>query len=114
MEAGTLERFKKGINLGGKLLYNESIVKIDDTAKEQIDCNLYGVPVTDMAQDMKAPFMANMIMLGAYREITGTLSEELVKDAMKYILTNEGKKDRLDLNVKAYDKGAEYARSQNW
>ncbi len=114
MESGTFGRFEKGINPGGNLVYNSSLIEIPEAKAEKLKCKLYGVPVTDMAQDMKAPFLANMIMLGAYREISGVLSEELVKGAMEYILTTEGKGDRLEINVKAYDRGAAFAREQSW
>ncbi len=108
MEPGTFARFKAGINPGGKIVYNSSVIK--DAEKGETDCCFYGIPVTDLAQEMNAPYLANMIMLGAYREITGVLTEDMVKDAMKYILTSEGKGDRLKINLEAYDKGASYAK----
>ena len=114
MENGTFGRFEGGINSGGKLIYNSSIVNLDDEKKEKMDCKLFDVPVTELARDMGAPYMANMVMLGAYREIMGVLSEDLVKDAMKYILTSDGKEDRLDINLKAYDEGAAYVKKQGW
>ncbi len=112
MERGTFGRFKKGINDGGKMVFNSSIIELKEG--EELNYKPYPIPVTDMAQEMKAPFLANMIMLGAYREVMGILSDDLVIDAMKYILAQEGKDDRLELNVKAYKKGAEYVRDQKW
>ncbi len=114
MENGTFGRFEGGINPGGNIIYNSSIINVSDEKKEKIDAKLFDVPVTEIARDMGAPFLANMIMLGAYREIMGVLSEELVKDAMKYILESDGKGDRLELNIKAFDEGAAYVKKQDW
>lgn len=111
MDAGSYARFKEGVKRGGKLLVNSSLVqKLDDKP----DITQYPVPVIDLAQQMGAPFMANMIMLGAYTQVTRVLNDELVREAIKKILAEEGKEDRLALNIKAYERGLEYARQQNW
>jgi len=112
MENATFGRFKKGITDGGQIVLNSSIIKLKEG--EELNFTPYPVPVTDMAQEMNAPFLANMIMLGAYRQVMGILSDEAIKDAMEYILKSEGKESRLEKNLQAYAKGAEYAKSQGW
>jgi 2-oxoglutarate ferredoxin oxidoreductase subunit gamma len=107
METGSFSRLKKETLATGRLFVNSSIVKkIDPT----LDYSIFPVPVTDMAQEMGAPQMANIIMLGAYRTVTGVLSDEAVLAAVAKE-TGEG---RFQLSKKAYETGAEFARAQKW
>lgn len=111
MDSGSYDKFKTGVKKGGKLIFNSSIVK--QTSERPEICQ-YPIPVIDMAREMGMSGLANMIMLGAYRQITGVLSHEQVQSAVETILAEEGRQDRLKLNLAAYNKGAEYAREQKW
>lgn len=111
MDAGSYARFTEGVKEGGKLFVNSSLVqKIDDKP----NIVQYTIPVIDLAREMGAPFLANMIMLGAYIQGTNVLNSKFVQDAIKGILADEGKENRLALNLKAYEKGVEYAKQYNW
>lgn len=109
MEKGAYGRLKNEVKPGGKFVINSSII---DKAAPTEDFETVGVPVTELALEMGKPQMANMIMLGAYREITGVLTEEQVLGAMKKDLAKEGKESRFDLTKEAFSKGAEYVRNQ--
>ena len=107
MEDGSYSRFKNSVRKGGKLVVNSSVVnKIDDGD----GFKACPVPVIDMAQEMGNKKMANMIMLGAYCEITKPLEENTIVGAIEKILAGEGREDRLKANLDAYRKGVEYAR----
>jgi len=109
MESGAYSRLKKEVKPGGRLLVNSSIVtKIEPAQNFQV----VAVPVTDLAQAMGKTQMANIIMLGAYCELTGIFSEEELLEAIRKEMMEEDEADRLALNRAALKKGAEYVREQ--
>lgn len=111
MDSGSYAKFKDGVKKGGKLFVNSSLVT---KLAENPDIKQYPIPVIDMAKDMGAPFMANMIMLGAYIKVTGVLEESRIMSAIEKILADEGKAGRMDLNITAFKKGADYAVEQKF
>ena len=107
METGSYGRLKKEVKPGGRLLVNSSVLKKID---EPGDYKLYDIPVTDLAQEMGKPQMANMIMLGAYREITDALSLESL---LEY-LGKEASDERMETTKQAIQKGADYVKQKKW
>jgi len=109
LEDGAYARLKKETKPGGRLFVNSSIVKKLDPPQ---DYKLYEVPVTGLAQEMGAPGMANMIMLGAYRTVTGVMDDELLLKTVQKELAGGGAKDRMEKIQIAYEKGANYAKEK--
>ncbi len=107
MESGAYGRLKKETRSGGRLIVNSSVLKKID---EPDDYTLFEVPVTDLAQEMGKPQMANMIMLGAYQQITGVMSD----DQILGYLAKDTKEERMALSREGYQKGKDYAISQKW
>lgn len=109
MESGAYGRLKKEVKPGGRLLVNSSVVnKIEPAQNYQ----LKEVPVTDLAQALGKTQMANIVMLGAYCELTGIFSEEELLEAIRQEFGEEADADRLALNRAALQKGAEYVRKE--
>jgi 2-oxoglutarate ferredoxin oxidoreductase subunit gamma len=107
MEGGAYSRLKKEVRPGGHLFVNSSIVKKVDPLEGYA---VHQVPVTDLAQEIGGAGMANLVMLGAYRQITGVLSDELIVNSLAKTLAAEGKDGKLDRMIAAYQKGVEFAR----
>jgi 2-oxoglutarate ferredoxin oxidoreductase subunit gamma len=107
MEGGAYSRLKKEVRPGGRLFVNSSIVKKLDPPEGY---SVHEVPVTDLAQEIGGAGMANLVMLGAYRQITGVLSDELIVNSLAKTLAAEGKDGKLDRMIAAYQKGVEFAR----
>jgi 2-oxoglutarate ferredoxin oxidoreductase subunit gamma len=107
METGAYGRLKSEVKPGGRLFVNSSVLK---KIAEPDGYSLYDVPATDLAQEMGKPQMANMIMLGVYREITGVLSEEAV---LEY-LGKDASEDRMAATKEAVGKGVDYAHERKW
>ncbi len=107
METGSYGRLKKEIKPGGRLFVNSSVMKKID---EPEGYTLIEVPVTDLAREMGSPKMANMVMLGAYREATGILSDEVMLKGMQKTLAGDdgGRMEKIE---EAYQKGARYVRN---
>jgi len=108
MEGGSFSRLKKEVRPGGRLFVNSSIVKKPEPLPGYA---VFEIPVTDLAQEIGAAGMANLIMLGAYREITGVLSDELIRTSLAKTLAAEGKDGKLDRMMAAYEKGVAFARA---
>jgi len=106
MESGAYGRLKKEVKPGGRLFVNSSIVKKIEQSEQ---FRVYQVPVTDLAQDMGAPGMANMVMLGAYRTVSGVLDDRSVMRAVEKTLKAEGREERLHMIHNAYEAGVKFA-----
>ncbi len=66
---------------------------------------VFGIPATRLAEDMGKKIVANIIMLGFFFGITGIVSREAISDSVRTFV----KKAFIDINLKALDKGYEYA-----
>jgi len=106
MESGSYGRLKKEIKPEGRLFVNSSVMKKID---EPDGYTLIDVPATDIAKDMGAPKMTNMVMLGAYREVTGILSDELMEKGMAKTLAGDSA-ERMEAIMEAYNKGAAHVK----
>ena len=104
-EMGAYFRLKNEINPNGRLFINSSIIK---KIKPAENYTLYQIPVTDLAQEMGAVKMTNIVMTGAYCEITKIFPE----DVMLNILAKDTSESRADELKAAYLKGAAYIRAQ--
>lgn len=107
MESGSYSRFKKEVKPGGRLFVNSSIVKKIAPGE---GFEVYAIPVNDLAQEMGAPGMANMIMLGAYREVTQMIADDQLMKAINKTLSAEGAESKRERIAAAYAKGAAYLR----
>lgn len=106
MNKPSLLKFEKNILPGGKLLINSSL--IEDKATRD-DVEVYYVNANEIASECGTDKAANMVMLGAYLELTGVVSVESVKQAFLKVF-GERKAHLLPLNELALKKGAEAVR----
>ena len=102
----SLDKFEENVQQGGKLFINSSI--IDRPAKRD-DVEVYYVPCNEIAERLGNARVANMVMLGAYIERTGSVDMENVMQALKDKLGAK-KADLLSLNREALKEGAEAVR----
>lgn len=102
----SLDKFSKKIKNGGDLLYNSSLIK-DDVKETNI--NVYPLPVNDLALSLGNAQIANMIMLGAYLELTKEFSSKLVKEVLTNLL-GERRKHLVEINLKAIETGKDEIR----
>ena len=69
------------------------------------------VPATQMAKEMDALALANMIILGAIVEKIRCVRPETMVDALKHTISAR-KANLLDLNLKAVEEGARFIREK--
>lgn len=100
----SLEKFEKNLRAGGLLLMNSSLI---DIAPQRQDIRVVQIPSDDLAN---AKFgntrVANMIILGAYLELTHAVSLESVEKALKKVLP-EYRHNLISINREALEFGAQ-------
>lgn len=106
MNLPSLDKFEADVIGGGKLLINSSL--IEKTASRD-DINAYYVPANELAVELGNSKVANMVMLGAYLELTKIVEVDSVMKALKKVF-GESKAHLLDVNASALQKGAEAIR----
>ncbi|MBZ5497141.1 MAG: 2-oxoacid:acceptor oxidoreductase family protein [Acidobacteriia bacterium] len=95
----SVDKFLDELLPGGLMMVNSSMVT---TKPARTDIRIIEVPVTDTAKDMGNPKVANMVMLGAYLQLTRAVEDESVLAA----LAEHGLRgDLVELNRKALQAG---------
>ncbi len=103
MNRPSLDKFEVDVIKNGKLLINSSL--IDIKAKRE-DVDVYYIPANDIANELGNGKVANMVMLGAYIELTKIVKVESIIEAFKKVF-GERKAKFIPINEKALKKGAE-------
>lgn len=103
MNRPSLEKFESMVREGGILIVNSSLI---DVKAKRTDINAYYVPANEIAEQLGSPQVANMVILGAYLELTKAVSVDSVLNAL---LAKLGKKKAhlIEVNKKALMAGAE-------
>ncbi len=104
MNKPSLDKFEADIEPGGKLLINSSLIE-EKSSRDDIE--VYYIPVNEMALELGNNKVANMIMLGCFLAINGTVEVESVLEAFKKVF-GPSKEHLVPLNRKAIQKGIDY------
>jgi len=95
------QKFKSKVKPGGRLYYNESLIKkIDEN--DEIKC--IGVPINDLAVSLGKIQVANMVMLGTLLEEEKLFDDETIKRVLTKLLGPK-KEAMLDINLEAISIG---------
>jgi len=103
MNLPSLIKFEEELVPGGKLFINSSLI---DRKATRDDVEVYYVPANEIAVSLGTGKAANMVMLGAYLEVTKTVKSETVIEAFKKVFGPK-KAKLVPLNENALIKGAE-------
>lgn len=106
MNLPSLTKFEKELVPGGKLIINKSLIDIEPTRK---DLDVYYVSANELAMELGNAKVANMVILGAYLELTKIVDVESVLHAFLKVF-GENKTHLVPLNKDALAKGAEAVR----
>ena len=101
------EKYESLEKPGGLLLVNSSLVEANS---RRDDIRVVYVPASYMAAEMGNVRMANMILLGAFAELTGLVSLETVMAQLDEHLSQRQRK-WLEPNYEALQKGAALVRA---
>ena len=106
-------RFAKQVKEGGTLILNSSLIgEIKKCEKQNV--KTYRIPFSKIAEEVGNPKMANMVALGVIWGITEPmeLNIEKLEKAMEHMF-GESKKKFIPGNIKAIEKGYQYAKTIN-
>lgn len=99
----SLDKFEDMVVPGGKLFINSSLI---ERKSVRDDLQVYYIPANEIANEIGNIRIANMVMLGAYLEVTNTVSMGSVHQAFGKVF-GESKAHMLPINEKALERGAE-------
>ena len=105
MSQESFEKYGADARPGGALFVDADLVT--DASAVEVGI-IYQVPATKLAADeFKKTLVANMVMLGAVAEVTKIVG----LDSLKMSVREVAPKASVDLNVRAIDRGFEWART---
>ena len=88
MNQPSLIRFQNHIQSGGLLLINSSLV---ETEISRGDINIVTVPANSIAEELKSPKSANMVMLGAFTKKSNLVSLSSIIEGLEHTLNRRQK-----------------------
>lgn len=100
----SLDKFEHDVADKGFILYNASLIN-----KKDFKVKAYGVPVNEISLQLKLPQAANMVMLGAYLELTNLFDDTIMQSIVAHIL-GERKAKFIPINMQAIAEGRKYIR----
>jgi 2-oxoglutarate ferredoxin oxidoreductase subunit gamma len=100
-----LQKFANDVAHDGFILYNTSLID-----KKDFHVKAYGVPVNDISLKLGLPQAANMVMIGAYLEITKLFDDAIITAIIKHIL-GERKAKFVPINLEAIAQGRQYIKN---
>ncbi|MDR3163759.1 MAG: 2-oxoacid:acceptor oxidoreductase family protein [Mycoplasmataceae bacterium] len=103
--APSLQKFANDVAHDGFILYNTSLID-----KKDFHVKAYGVPVNDISLKLGLPQAANMVMIGAYLEITKLFDDAIITAIIKHIL-GERKAKFVPINLEAIAQGRQYIKN---
>lgn len=106
MNLPSLDKFEDYIVKDGILLINSSLI---DKKTSRKDVRAYEIPVNEIADELGNPKIANMVMLGAYIELSKIVSVESLIESLTEVLGAD-KKKFIPINKEALKRGAEAVR----
>ncbi len=106
MNNPSLDKYENMVAPGGKLFVDSALIsrKVD-----RDDIDVFYIPATQLAKDMGAPTLANMILLGAIVKETGCVSAEHLEEGLRHAVPPRHA-DLIDLNLKALEIGKNYTQ----
>ncbi len=107
MSQGTYDLYAPEVRQGsGLILYDDGLVK----PKKELNLKQVAVPATDQAvKNLNNKQVANIVLLGAFVEMTKMVTPEAIQKAMK-VHVNERFRE---LNLKAFEMGMALGRQAN-
>ena len=101
MNEPSLDKFEDSVAPGGTIFVDSSLIA---RKVRRTDVDVVYIPATQMATEMEATSLANMIILGAIVEKLGCVKSGTMLDALKHTISAR-KANLLDLNFKAVEAG---------
>lgn len=98
----SLEKFEAFVKKDGILLVNSSLI---EARPKRDDIKVFYIPANEIASEIGNDRIANMVMLGAFLELSKIVSFDSVLEALKRVL-GESKAKFIPINREALERGA--------
>ena len=102
MNRPSLDKFESMVREGGTLIINSSLIDVKSTRS---DINAVYVPANEIAEKLGTPQVANMVVLGAYLELSKCVKLDSLIEALLEGL-GERKAHLVEINKLALGEGA--------
>jgi len=102
----SLEKFRSHVEDKGLILYNSSLIQ-EEVIEENRLC--LGVPANEISVELGNEKVSNMVMMGAYLELTHVFSDKTIEAIIKKFL-GERKANLLDINMQAIQRGKDFVK----
>ena len=104
MNTPSLDKYEPMVAPGGKIFVDSTLIA---RKVARGDVEVFYIPATQMASDMNASGLANMILLGAVLRETHCIKDETLPEALHHVIPAR-KADLFDVNMKAVQAGRDY------
>ena len=101
MNLPSLDKYEKDVVPGGMIFVDSTLI---ERKVERTDVKVFYIPTTKLAQEIGAPTLANMIMMGKFIKEAGAVSYDNLEAALKKVVSAK-RADMLEINLKAIDTG---------
>ncbi len=98
-------KFVPELKQGGVLIVEQDLVHVNGIPE---GVRMYGVPATRLAEELGRRMVLNVVMVGFFTAVTGLLEADAVRRAVGDSVPPAFR----DLNLRAFDKGYEYGKTQ--
>ncbi|MCK9493325.1 MAG: 2-oxoacid:acceptor oxidoreductase family protein [Acholeplasmataceae bacterium] len=102
----SLKKFENKVIDGGNIIYNSNMI-LEEVRKE--NTHIYPIPANDIAMKLGNQRVSNMVILGAYLEVSKEFSVSIINEVLKNILT-ENKQAFIPINLLAIEAGINYIK----
>lgn len=104
MNTPSLDKFEGTVVPGGKIFVDSALIS---RKVERTDVDVFYIPATRLANEMGAPALANMILLGAVVKASECVSEANLEQGLRNAVPAR-KAELMELNLKALEIGKNY------
>ena len=106
MNEPSLDKFEDTVAPGGTIFVDSALIA---RKVKRTDVDVVYIPATQMAKEMEAVSLANMVILGAIVERLRCVRPESVADALRHTISAR-RASLLEVNLKAVEAGAKFIR----
>jgi len=107
MNEPSLDTFENSVQAGGLIIINSSIVK---TKVKRKDVRTIEIPASEIAQELGHIAVGNVIILTVYALLSSAVDVQTLRDVLPISIK---RKDMIDINMKAIEKGEQFFSSLN-
>ena len=101
MNLPSLDKYEDAVVPGGMIIVDSTLI---ERKVKRDDVKVFYVPSTKLAQDIGAPKLSNMILMGKVIKEAGAVSYENLEEGLKKVVPAKHA-DMFDINLKAIETG---------